>query len=684
LKRTLCSILLVVIILTSSVFISTAFAAPNQLTPVIVGFKGLPDAALIHAFGGQITHEYSIIPAMACSLPAQAVNALQKNPNIAYVEEDFEVTALEYGYPTEDWGITQIGAKNVHATNRGTGIKVGVIDTGINRLHEDLSMKIGGGWDFVNNDNDPIDDNGHGTHCAGIIAAAINTYKGVPVAVVGVAPEASIYAYKVLNSRGSGTISNIILGIQRAVTDQLDVISMSLGSTSYSQGLYDACVAATSPSNNIVVVAAAGNSGNTATGSTVNYPAKFDCVIAVGATDVNDKLATFSSTGSEVDVVAPGVRILSDYKDVSPYDGRNCDTLYMDGTSMACPHVAGTAALLLKANPSLTPAQVQEILKETAVDLGTPGFDNYYGYGRIDAAKAVAQFAPSLTVNIVNPTAGSTVEGSVTVQASVTSDQELVSVTYAVGAISREMMYNSESGSYSASWDTTPLADGPYALEVTAIDSSGSAKAAINVNVDNQLPAKVMGLSATATSATKISLSWAPNTETDLKGYNIYRGSTETALSIVAFVTAPLNNFVDTGLKAATTYNYKVTAVDQAQNEGEASSVVSATTPVSQPLSASITMALKTVSFYTYATATVTIRDTSGNTISGAIVTGQWSGATTDKDTATTNTNGVVVLQSNNVKRAGSGTVFTITITNVVIEGYTYDSLNPTTASKTK
>jgi len=249
------------------------------------------------------------------------------------------------------------------------------------------------------------------------------------------------------------------------------------------------------------------------------------------------------------------------------------------------------------------------------------------------------------------------------------------------------MMYNSESGSYSASWDTTPLADGPYTLEVTATDSSGSAKAAINVNVDNQLPAKVTGLSATATSATQISLAWASNSELDLKGYNIYKGNTETALSIVAFVTAPVNNFLDSVLEASTTYYYKVTAVDQAQNEGEASSVASAKTqdpPVSQPLSASITMSLKTVGLNTYALATVTIRDSSGSPLSGAIVTGQWSGATTDTDTLTTNTNGVVVLQSNNVKRAASGTEFIITITNVVLEGYTYDSTNPATASKTK
>ncbi len=386
-KAKLTTILVLTVIVTSTLYSSSALAASNEKTPVIVGFKELPDAALIHAFGGDISSEYSIIPAIACNLPTQAVNALQNNPKIAYVENDFEASALEYYYPTQDWGVTQIGAKSLFYSTpsvNGDGVKVAVIDTGVNWQHEDLDGNYVTGYDFVNRDNNPMDDNGHGTHCAGIIAAEVNG-----IAVAGVAPQASIYAYKVLNSRGSGTISNIILGIQQAKADQVNVISMSLGSTSYSQSLYDACLAATS--GGIVVVAAAGNSGNTATGSTVNYPAKFDCVIAVGATNVNDDLASFSSTGPEVDVVAPGVDVLSDYKDVTPYDGFNRDTIYMSGTSMACPHVAGTVALMLQANPRLIPAQVQTILQNTALDLGKEGYDNFFGYGRIDAAAAVAQ-----------------------------------------------------------------------------------------------------------------------------------------------------------------------------------------------------------------------------------------------------------------------------------------------------
>jgi subtilisin len=465
LKKTISSLLLVAIILVSSIFVGGAFAAPNEKIPVIVGFKELPDAALIHAHGGDIVYQYSLIKAVACSLPAQAINALQKNPKIAYVEEDFEVTALEYGYPIEDWGITKIGAETLHKTTTpvlGSGIIVGVIDTGINKGHADLTGNYVKGWDFVNNDNDPNDDNGHGTHCAGIIAAAIND---VEIAVVGVAPKASIYAYKVLNSRGSGTVSNIIAGIDKAVLDGVDVISLSLGSTSYSLGLETACKNAVS--KGVVVVAAAGNSGNTATGSTVNYPARTTEVIAVGATDVSDKLATFSSTGPEVDVVAPGVRILSDYKDINTGDLLNQDTVYMDGTSMACPHVAGTVALMLSVNPSLTPVQIQGILKNTAIDLGTLNFDTYYGYGRIAAIAATesarALLGPDFSIS-ASPSAMTLNAG--------TSGSSIVTVTSLNGFNGEVSLLGSAPTGLSAAFSPSSLAGGSGLSTLTVTTDS--------------------------------------------------------------------------------------------------------------------------------------------------------------------------------------------------------------------
>ena len=141
-KKPLTSLILIVIILVSTIFVGGAFATPNQKIPVIVGFKELPDASLVHAHGGEIKYKYSSIQAMACSLPPQAIEALKKNPKVAYVEEDVEVQATEYNSGgMQDWGVIKIGAKVVHETvpnNLGTGVKVAVIDTGINYNHMGL------------------------------------------------------------------------------------------------------------------------------------------------------------------------------------------------------------------------------------------------------------------------------------------------------------------------------------------------------------------------------------------------------------------------------------------------------------------------------------------------------------------------------------------------------------------
>jgi subtilisin len=408
LKKSIASILLFALILSSTITIGIAAAQPFEEARVIVGFKGRPDASLIRTHGGKINQEYRFISAIACSLPKHAIEALKNNPLIAYVEEDIQVDAIDAEL-TASWGVERIGAATVQATgNTGSGIKVAVIDTGINYNHEDLKPNyvfvnnLPAGYDFVNKDSDPMDDNGHGTHCAGVIAAADND-----IAVVGVAPQAKLIAYKVLNSQGSGYVSDVIAAIQRAIDDGAQVISMSLGSSTSSTALQQACDDAYN-NHNVVLVAAAGNSGQARFGSSIIYPARYASVIAVGATDKNDARASFSSTGPELDIMAPGVNILSDYIDVSPDDGRNIDTLYMSGTSMACPHVAGTAALVLASNqanwyPTYTDndgvwesSEVTNVLINTADDLGATGKDNLYGYGLVDADEAALPPKPTL------------------------------------------------------------------------------------------------------------------------------------------------------------------------------------------------------------------------------------------------------------------------------------------------
>lgn len=355
---------------------------------IVIFNARVSDAAkdvLTRQFGGVVEKPIALLGnANVVFLPEQAVQALLRSGQVLRVEEDVVVSAVGKPQPapppaeTVPWGVHRINADLVWGsnTNTGTGVSVAIIDTGIDQDHPDLAANIKGGQNFVviRGRIDPTkwdDDNGHGTHVAGIIAGVDNE-----IGVIGVAPGASLYAVKVLNSSGSGYVSDIILGIQWAITNGMQVINMSLGSSSDVSSLHTACDAAYAAG--IVVVAAAGNSGDTNPDNDVIYPARYDSVIAVAATDGNNTRASWSSDGPEVSVAAPGVSIYSTYK------GGGYASL--SGTSMASPHVAGTVALMLKAN--VAPARVREKLQTTALDLGAAGSDNYYGWGLVDAYKA--------------------------------------------------------------------------------------------------------------------------------------------------------------------------------------------------------------------------------------------------------------------------------------------------------
>lgn len=334
--------------------------------------------------GGYVNLYHDFINAASGFIPANMLGVLQSNPNVEYVELDQEVYALAQTIP---WGITKINAPTVWNTgNKGAGIKIGVIDTGIDYNHEDLKSNYKGGYNYVAKTSDPKDDHGHGTHVSGTIAALNND-----IGVVGVAPEAWIYAIKVLDSNGSGSYSNVISGIEWCINNGMQIMSASLGGGSFSQALKDACDSAWNAG--LVFCAAAGNSGGTgcpATGGNVGYPAKYDSVIAIGATDSGDALASFSSRGPEVEVSAPGVAVLST---VPTGTCKMCDPSgykQANGTSMATPHASGVCALIWKANPSYTNAQVRTCLQTGVLDLGAVGRDSCFGYGRIDANLAVA------------------------------------------------------------------------------------------------------------------------------------------------------------------------------------------------------------------------------------------------------------------------------------------------------
>ncbi len=295
-------------------------------------------------------------------------------------------------------------------TTGSSTIKVGVLDSGIPiqsgvLSHPDLDVasRYLFGWDYVNSDAVPADDRGHGTHVSGTIAAETNNGTGV----AGVAWNVKILAIKVFNSAGSGSHANFRDGCMYAANNGCKVINYSGGGTASSTKEWGVAYADT---QDVVVCASAGNNYSGSVKWPAAYSASYSNTIAVSATDHNDVFSPYSNKGPEVTVAAPGgygstVDANDVYSTMPNYwvtmngAGYPQNYSYMAGTSMACPHVAGVAALILSQDPTLTPDSVREILKNTAEDLGAPGRDDYYGSGRINARQALGCCVGSIRGN---------------------------------------------------------------------------------------------------------------------------------------------------------------------------------------------------------------------------------------------------------------------------------------------
>lgn len=358
-------------------------AGGGDLVSTLITFRDVPgprEQTLVSDLGGRIKYTYDLVPTIAAWVPEQAVAVLAADASVLRVEPDVRIRAFDAEL-TSAWGVSHIGAGAAHASgNKGAGVRVGIIDSGIDYTHPDLSPNYAGGWDFINNDGDPRDDYGHGTMVAGIVGAADNG-----TGVVGVAPGASLYAYKVFDDSGNGSYSDVIAALNRAIADGIQVVNMSFGSLQNPGDAFrDACNNAAAAG--LLLVAAAGNFGTfDGTGDTIAYPGHYSSVIAVGATmSVDDERAFFSGTGPDLDLMAPGFGIYT----TDLFGGYAYET----GTSMAAPHVTGVAALLLHKGI----ADVYNELISTGIDLGPEGFDPLYGYGLVNGAAAVmAVPAPS-------------------------------------------------------------------------------------------------------------------------------------------------------------------------------------------------------------------------------------------------------------------------------------------------
>lgn len=362
----------------------------------------------VERMGGQVVRELQLINAVVAVFPQMKANfsAASAAEGIEAIEEDRYIIWLESEpkylsdiiFPSVDaiiervtspeaeadsefqftgitpagdsgeeipWGITRVNAPGAWGTTQGAGVRVAVVDTGIDLDHPELAANIKGGYNAIDPSKPPEDDHGHGTHVAGTIAAIHNS-EGV----VGVAPQVNLYAVKVLDANGGGTYSGVIAGIQWCAENKMNVLNMSLGGSSGSEAMANAIKAAHDAG--VTVVCAAGNNGGA-----VSYPAKYPEAIAVSASTSRDSIAYFSSRGPEIDFIAPGANIYSTYID----GGYGT----MSGTSMSCPHVAGLAALVVGTGIT-DPDLVKKALAASSVPLGDLTTEEQ-GSGMIDAAR---------------------------------------------------------------------------------------------------------------------------------------------------------------------------------------------------------------------------------------------------------------------------------------------------------
>jgi len=362
-------------------------AAP-RMVDVLIGFDqppGAPQRDLVRGRGGEIRRIFWLVPAVAARIPETAVQALANARGVTVVEPDGEFHAVDDPQPplTEQqvaaelsygWGVGHIGAGPLHAMGKlGASVRVAVLDTGITP-HIELGIAGGGNFTDVGPAHDYLDRHGHGTHVAGTIAAFRNGFG-----VVGVAPAVELYGLKVLRDNGSGQFSFMISALEWCVLNGIDVTNHSYSSGSNPGSLMQQAFDAAYHDFGIVHVAAAGNAGNAGgNNDSVQWPARYASVVAVAATNQNDSRASFSSSGPAVEVSAPGVSIFSTY-----IDGL---WVQMSGTSMASPHVAGVAALLV-AEGVVDPDAVRFLIGATAKPLGSA---NRFGAGLVQAFDAVA------------------------------------------------------------------------------------------------------------------------------------------------------------------------------------------------------------------------------------------------------------------------------------------------------
>jgi thermitase len=455
--------------------------APGRL---LVKFKAGTTVGEVKSFiaGGGATESSSIdkIGLHVLALPEGAdehavARSFRSQRCVEFVEVDAYLppsdVATSDPYAASQWHLAKIAAPAAWSTTTGAAsVVVAVLDTGVDGAHPDLAPHLVAGWNTFDNTADSSDVVGHGTEVAGAAAAVGDNGLGV----AGVCWNASIMPIRVSDQFGGGYASTIANGLVWAADHGARVANVSYAVSGIASV---ASAAQYFQGKGGVVCVSSGNSGS--------YDASPDnpYLLTVGATDAADVVASWSSTGNNVDLCGPGVGIWT--------TTRGGGYAAVSGTSFSSPIVAGVAALVISANPTLSPQQVAAAVMQSSDDLGAAGWDATYGMGRVNAASALTVAGQPSTLSLptatfVTPSAGATLSGTASVQVSAGGPASPSSVTLSLdGAV----LANSASATSTFSWDTTTASKGPHSLSATVRDARGlSASSTVSVNVDNTAP----------------------------------------------------------------------------------------------------------------------------------------------------------------------------------------------------
>jgi thermitase len=447
-----------------------------DLAQQIIAALGVREAGLLPATG-----------VLVLELPDQAdeagfANALAARPDVEFAELDrivkpADITPNDPWFGSWEWYLTKIGAPSAWSITTGdSSIVIAILDTGVDGTHPDLQAKMVPGWNIYNNNSDTSDVYGHGTVVAGTAAASSNNAQGV----ASIAWNCPIMPVRISALDGTATYSAMASGLTWAADHGARVANLSyIASTSSTV----TSAATYFQSKGGVVVSAAGNQAKFDTSADNPY------ILTISATDADDVLTTWSNTGNNIDLAAPGA-VFTTYR-----GGTYGST---SGTSVSAPIVAGAAALVLSINPSLSGSQVQDILKQSAVDLGPAGWDVSYGWGRVNVGQAVLMASGSSgssgsystdttppVINFVSPTDGIAVAGNIVISVSATDNTTVSSVSLSIDAVT---VATDPSSPYTFAWNTTAVPNGSHSLTATAVDAAGNSKmASIAVVVNNIL-----------------------------------------------------------------------------------------------------------------------------------------------------------------------------------------------------